>query len=196
MKKLLMIFLLTAVLMLSACTQPDADMQDTIPTLPSIQASKTPLELLTEAVDTTKNNSTYTIVYGTITTIGEDTTEDLHTQQISPTHPLDWDALYTAVPDFPTNKNLLSDFCAGPLRAIPSNTGTIRYERTDLTHAEMDLLMYDQASETEDHTIGTAAIEVDENNHFTRIEFLLEHYGANGALQRAVTIALSITFPS
>lgn len=196
MKKLLTIFLLTLVLMLSACTRPVAETHPTIATPPSIQTSKTPLELLTQAIENTQNADTFTIEYGTIITTGEDSTKNLYAQQLSPEHPFDWDALCTSVPDFPTNKHLLSDFCAGPLRAIPSNTGNIRYERTDLTHADMNLLMYAQSSETEDHTIGTAAIEVDEHNRFTRLELILEHYGTDDTLQSTVTISLSITFPT
>ena len=196
MKNLLTIFLLTLVLMLSACTRPVAETHPTIATPPSIQTSKTPLELLTQAIENTQNADSFTIEYGIITTTGDDAAKSLYTQQISPEHPFDWDALYTSVPDFPTNEHLLSDFCSGTLRAIPSNTGTIRYERTELTHPEMEQLMYAQSSEREDHTTGTAAIEVDKNNRFTRIEFQLESYGADGALQRTVTVLLSITFKS
>jgi hypothetical protein len=156
------------------------------------------LELLTAAMDNTKKTDTVTIQYGTITTAGEDTSKKLHTQQISPTHPFDWEALYTAVPNFPTNEHLLSDFCSGALRAIPSNTGTIRYERPDLTPKEMDLLMYAQSSEPEDHdeAVGTVAIEVDKSNRFTRMEFTLERYKEDGTLHSAITIVLSVTFPA
>lgn len=198
MKKLLLTFLLTAVLALSACAQTAAGAQPTIPTPPSIQTSKTPLELLTEAVDNAKNAGPCTIQYGTVTTTGEDTIENLHTQQLSPEHPFDWDSLYTSVPDFPTNEHLLSDFCSGSLRAIPSNTGTIRYELTGLTRSETDTLMYGQVSEAEylPNVIGTAAIEVDADNRFTLLEFTLERYTADDTLHSTVTIAFFVTFPA
>lgn len=196
MKKLLTIFLLTAMLALSACARPANETQPTIATPPSIQTSKTPLELLTEAVNNTKSTDTFTIACETITAIGENTAKNLHTQQISPAHPFDRDALYAAVPSFPTNEHFLSDFCSGPLHAVPSNTGTIRYERTDLTRSEMDRLMYAQSPENEEHStvIGTAAIEVNGDNRITRLEFISEYYGADDTLHSTVTITLSITF--
>jgi hypothetical protein len=198
MKKQRLIILFIAVLALSACARPTIETQPTIATPPSIQTSKTPLELVMEAVNNTKNIGTFTIQYGTVTITGEDTVKKLHIQPLSPEQPFDWDALYAAVPDFPTNEHLLADFCSGPLQAVPSNTGTIRYERTNLTQSEMDTLMYGNISEACDFlkVIGTAAIEVDADNRFTRLEFILEHYGADDTLQRTVTIVLSITFPS
>lgn len=192
MKRLQFIALLVAVLLCTACARPADTPQDTTPTLPSIQTNKTPLELLTEAITNAKNADNFTIQFGTITTTGDDAVKDLHTQQISPAHPLDWDALYAAVPQLPTNEQFLTDFCSGSLRAIPSNTGIIRYELAELTQSEMDTLMYGQASETPDPStlVGTAAIEVDEHNRFTRLELVLERDA-----QSTVTILFSVQFP-
>jgi len=192
MVKRLFLTLLTAALLLSACARPTNAPQDTTPTPPSIQASKTPLELLTEAVTNTKNAGACTMQYGTITTIGDDKKETLYTQTLSPEHPLDWDTLYAQIPDFPTNEHLLSDFCTHSLQAIPSNTGIIRYEVTDLTGAEMSALLYAQAADEQD-IIGTVAIEVDASNRFVRLECLFDQYDQNDILQSTVMILLTIT---
>lgn len=197
MKKLLLISLLAAILALCGCAKPVSESQSTIPLPPSIQTSKTPLELLAEAADNVKTAGACTIQYGTVTQSGGNTAENLHTQQLSPEQSLDWNALYAAVPDFPTNQNLLSDFCAGSLQAIPSNTGTVRYERTGLTQSELDALMYGQATEAEENpdTRGTIAIEVDRHNRLSRLEFTLERYGEDNTLQYTVTMVLNLLFP-
>jgi hypothetical protein len=194
MKNRLIISLLVAVLALSACAQPTDKPRETIATPPTIQTSKTPLDLLTEAINNTKS-AACTIQYGTVTIDGDDTAERFHTQQIDPAHPFDWDALYSAVPDFPTNENLLSDFCSGALQAIPSNTGIIRYERTDLSGAELSALLYGKSAGAL-NAIGTIAIEVDASNRFTRLEFILEYDGADDTLRHDVTHSLSVLFQS
>ena len=192
MKKRLLLTLLAVLLILSACVRPSAPSEDTTPTPPSIQTTKTPLELLTEAITNTKNAGATSVQYGIISTTGDDKQENLYTQTLSPDHPLDWDALYAQISDFPTNKNLLSDFCSKSLRAIPSNTGTIRYEVTDLTGAEMSALLYGQAADNQ-NTIGTVAMEVDASNRFTRLECLFTQYDQNDTIQNTVMIFLAVT---
>lgn len=191
MKKRRILPLLAAVLILSACARPTDVPQDTTPTPPSIQTSKTPLELLTEAVTNTQNAGPHTIQYGTITTTGGDKKETLYTQTISPEQPINWDTLYAQVPNFPTNENLLSDLCAHSLRAIPSNTGTVRYELTDLTDAEMSALLYGQATDAPNN-IGTIAVAVDADNRFTRLECLFEQCDENDTIQNSVMIVLTV----
>lgn len=190
MKKRLFLTLLATAVILSACARPNDVPQDTTPTPPSIQTTKTPLELLTEAVTNAKNAGACTVQYGTITSTGDDKEESFYTQPVSPDQPLDWDTLYAQVPAFPTNKLLLSDFCSKSLQAIPSNTGIIRYEVTDLTDAEISALLYGQSADTT-NIIGTIAIEVDANNRFTRLEFISEF-----DTQHTVTIFLSLKFQS
>lgn len=193
MKKLPFFSLLIVALMLSACARPSAEWQDTTPTPPTIQTAKTPLELLTEAVTNAQNAGPCTVQYGTVTTAGEETTKKLHTQNISADCPLDWASIYAQVPDFPTNEHLLADFCSHGLQAIPSNTGTIRYELANLTASELDELMYGQLPATTGTTdaVGTAAIEVDKNNRFSRLEFILEYDAQN-----SVAFVLFVSFPS
>lgn len=192
MKKRLLFTLLATAVIFSACAHPNDVPQDTTPTPPSIQTTKTPLELLTEAVTNTKNAGVTCVQYGIISTTGDDKQETIYTQPLSPDHPLDWDTLYAQISDFPTNKNLLSDFCSKGLRAIPSNTGTIRYEVTDLTSADMSALLYGQPADSQNH-IGTIAIEVDANNRFTRLECLFTQYDQNDTIQNTVMIFLSVT---
>lgn len=188
MKNTLLPLLLVMVLILSACAGPVNAPQDTTPTPPTIQTTKTPLELLTEAVSNTQNAGACTVQYGIVTTAGEDQQKTLYTQALSPEHPLNWDTLYTQVPDFPTNEHLLPDLCSKSLQAIPSNTGVIRYQVTDLTDAEMSALLYGQAGDNQNIT-GTVAIEADASNRFTRLELIWELDAQN-----TVTIFLSMQF--
>lgn len=193
MKKPVFLFLLAAVLVLSACARPSITWEDTTPKPPTIQTSRTPLDLLTEAVTNTQNAEACTVQYGTITKTGEDTSKELYIQNISADQPLDRDILYQQVPDFPTNEHLLSDFCSQGLQVVPSNTGTLRYELTDLAAPELDALMYGQTTEATDapDAVGTAAITVDENNRISRLEFVLEY-----SAEHTVTIVLIVSFPS
>lgn len=197
MKKLLTFFLLTTVLVLSACAQPAAEAHPTVPTPPSIQTSKTPLELLTQAIDHAKTAGACTIQYGTITKTGEDTTENLHTQQVSSEQIFDWDALYTAVPNFPTNEHFLSDFCSGPVQVIPSNDGTLRYERADLNWEGMYTLMHSRAPEGNEYAayskiLCTAAMTVDKTGRFYRLEVVTQLYTSGDQLQQVETMYLEI----
>lgn len=192
MKKRIILTLLVMVLILSACARITPLPQDTTPTPPSIPTTKTPLELLNEAIANTKSAETYTVQYGITTVAGDDKQETLYTQSVSPSQPLDWDTVYAQVPDFPTNTHLLPDFCSTPLQAIPSNTGTIRYEVTDLSDATMSALLYAQDTRFAD-AIGTVAIEVDANNRFARLECCFVYYDQNDTIQKAMIIFLTVT---
>lgn len=192
--------LLIAVLMifsLAACTQKSAENTSIYPTPPSLPQEKTPLELLTAAIDKTKAAVSCTIQYGTVTKTGDEAAEDIHSQNVTLEQAFSMDALYQALPDFPTNANLLTDFCSMPLRAIPSNDGTFRYELSALTPEQLSVLMYGEGAEFPEYgeysqVICTAAIEVNANGCFSRLEFTTESYDSADQPSCTVTLFLSI----
>lgn len=193
----LLLALLTAV-MLAACNQEPTEDPGTYPTLPSIQQNKTPLELLHEATEKTKNAAAFTVRYGKATTSGGESTGDTFTQNVSADHSFDMATLYADVPDFPTNEALLSDFCALPLRAIPSNDGTIRYALSELTVEELNALMYGQSTAVPEYSeyaqvVCTAAMVVNADGYFSELEFTVELYSSADQLERIVTFFLSLS---
>lgn len=195
--KHLLLIVALMIFTLSACTRKPTENEGTYPTLPSIQQNKTPLELLTEATEKTKNAAAFTVRYGQITKSGDETTGDTFTQNVSADHSFDMATLYADVPDFPTNEALLSDFCALPLRAIPSNDGTIRYELPELTVEELNALMYGQSAEAPDYgeyaqVVCTASMVVNADGCFTELDFTVELYESADQLDRTVTFFLSV----
>lgn len=193
----LLLALLTAFI-LSSCDQGPVTDEETYPTLPSIQQNKTPLELLTEAIEKTKNAAAFTVRYGQIAKSGDETAGETFTQSVSADQPFDTDALYADVPDFPTNEGLLSDFCALPLRAIPSNDGTIRYVLSELTVEELNALIYGQSTAVPEYSeyaqvVCTAAMVVNADGYFIELEFTVELYSPADQIERIVTIFLSLS---
>lgn len=179
MKKLFFIFLLVLTLALVGCSQAPAatEAAATIPTLPSVPTEMTPLEILTAALDKTGSARSCTVEYGK--------QEDVHTQSVTAHAPFDTAALYAEIGDFPTNENLLADFCAQSLRAIPSNSGTVRYELSGLTPAALAELMYGSDSPAFDDFpdgVCTAAIVVDGDGCFCRMEFILDDPAAGSVI--------------
>ena len=195
-KHILTVILL--LLSLAACAQEDAPEPDTTPTLPTIAQSKTPLELLTEASEKTKNAASFTVRYGKVSVSGGENNEDTFTYHVSADQPFDTHSLYADVPDFPTNEALLSDFCTLPLRAIPSNDGTIRYELPELTVEALWKLMYGQSASAPEYSqsaqvICSAALVVGADGCLTEVEFSVERYASADQLDQAATFFLSIS---
>lgn len=198
----LAICLISLLLLLSitACANRNTPESDTTPTPPSLPTHQTPFELLTAAVEKAKSTVPCTIQYGTINKSGDDIAQKLYSQAVSADQPWDADKLYRDVPDFPTNEALLSDFCSLPLRAIPSNNGTIRYELADLTWSQFWSLAYG-SSTPEDHfsefrqALCSVTIETDANGRFSRLELTTELYRSEDAPERTVTVFLAIQYP-
>lgn len=192
MKRKLLSAVLAAVLVLSltACAQPLAESEDSYPTLPSFSQEQTPLEQLEAAISNTRSAGECTLRYGIIRKTGDETTEESFSQSLSDAGEPDWATLYSQVPDFPDNTNFISDFCSHPLRAIPSNTGTIRYQLTDLSREDMDRLLYAAPrSEEAVQAVCGAALDIDADGRLCCFELTME------TEQESLTIFLSVTFP-
>lgn len=115
MKKLCIVFVL--VFCLAACAEQPAEPIHTEPTLPQLNEQMTPQKLLQSAIDDLKGkNATFTYGSG-------------WEKELDMTAAEDTEQLYALVP----NEELISEFCAMPLMAIPSNDGTFCYQATDLT---------------------------------------------------------------
>ena len=190
---------LLALLLLAACSRQLPPTQDTEPTLPSFSQEKTPLELLTEAVEKSKNTPSATVRYGTVTHQGEQKQEQIHAQSVSADCPLNLDAIRADLPDFPTNENCLADFCAGRIRVIPSNDGTFRYELPELTWDALWALMHGPSTPDDrygDYTqiLCTAAIDIDPQGRISRLEFITELFSEAQQPERTVTVFLSVDY--
>lgn len=148
MKKLFPLLLL--ILMLTGCAQPAAPTEDTTPTPPSIPTQQTPYELLSATLDKTLAADTLTLE---ITESGE----TLH-------HTDSPDRLLPHVRQWIPNEVFLQAFCALPLHAIPSNTGVIRYELSNLTAADLSALLGREITAEGECAI---ALEVNESGCFS-----------------------------
>lgn len=142
MKKLILI--LALVLTLTACAEPAVPTEDTTPTPPTVSTQQTPYEILSAALSKTMAAEELTV----------EVTKNGETRRHSGTP----EEALAAAKQWIQNPNFLADFCATPLRAIPSNTGVIRYELSELTAAELSALLGAEFS-TEDAC--SIALEVD-----------------------------------
>lgn len=184
---------------LTACTKQEPTGEDTTPTLPTFATHKTPWELLNEAIDNTKAAASCTVRYGTVEKQGDTTTENIHSQTVTSEHPFDTDTLYQDVPSFPANEDFIADFCAMPLRVIPSNDGTFRYELPELTWDALWALMHGPSNPDDrygDYTqiLCTAAIDIDPQGRISRLEFITELFSEAQQPERTVTVFLSADY--
>lgn len=168
MNKKLIPLLLILVLILAGCKKAPLPSYPTFtePTLPTIDQSLTPQQMLSAAVDTAKASSAYVLKYGYTQFIGDRDDRQICTQSVTIDNqgrytskvtlavtqngkPVQNETLYTFTnePDSALvfrhmgldnmNPHLLADFSATPLRAIPSNVGAIRFLSDDLTMEEL-----------------------------------------------------------
>lgn len=186
MKRTLLAGLLAAALIwsLSACA-PAAEPEDEGPTLPSISKEQTPLEQLEAAIAKTHSAGPCKLRYGVMHKVGEETTEESFSQSGE----INWQKLYGEVPNFPDNPALIRNFCSLPLRVIPSNTGTIRYQLTDLTRQELERLVYAQPRDEEATAVCALVMDVDADGRLFYFEMSME------TEQETVTVFLSVIFP-
>lgn len=166
-KKLLPLLLILA-LALAGCKKSPLPTRPTFtePTLPTIDQSLTPQQMLSAAVDTAKASSAYVLKYGYTQLIGDQDDRQICTQSVT----IDNQGRYTSKVDLAVTKNgkpvhnetlytftaeedsaavfrhigldnlnphLLADFSAMPLRAIPSNVGAIRFLSDDFSLEEL-----------------------------------------------------------
>lgn len=153
MKKLL--FILTLLLTLTGCTAPAEPTLATIPTPPSIPHEQTPSQILSAALDRTLSAPSFTVEYR------------VNGQPVATQSVIAGEACEPAA-ELIRNPNFLADFCAMGLRAIPSNTGTIRYEVTGLTADDLSALLGIEIAAGEDCSV---ALETNEKGYLTRFEY-------------------------
>ena len=181
---------LALLLTLTACsTQPEAQVPSE-PTLPSFPQALTPEQQLSAALDKTVAEECYEIVYGTRTLADGETVEDKQTQSVSKPNRLDREHMYAHIPGLPDREDFFSLFCAMPLRAVPSNTGVIRYEVPELDGKAAGHLLY-KDSRTMDPADGlwTVALTVDAAGRFSGLEIIGE------TQTETIILFLELSFP-
>lgn len=189
-KYLYVLAALLLALALSACTQQQTEAETSYPTLPSFPEEQTPAQQLSAAIGKTASEESYVIRYGTVTSSGEETMETAWSQDVSPAQPLDRDTVYEKVAYLPTCEDFLESFCSRSLRAVPSNTGVIRYQLTDLTWEDVCSLLYKEIPEGDFEDARCAVVmEVDAAGRFSRLEVTME------TENDVFTAFLSLTFP-
>lgn len=188
-RTLLSIFAVCLLLSLTACARTPAEETDEYPTLPSISENQTPLEQLQSAVTETNNAGKCTIDYGTIRKTADTSNDDRFSQALSDAQALDRTAMYADVPLLPNNPDFLRDFCSQPIRVIPSNTGTLRYQLSELSWNEMAALMYTHApEETFPQAICAVAMDIDAHGRLHHLELTIE------ADKQTLTVYLTVSF--
>lgn len=184
---LLAIFIVLAI---SACAPQYTEPEASYPTLPSFPEEQSPAQQLEAAIAKTEAEESYEICYGTVRQSEEENTEDSDSQTVSKDSPLNLEEMYEKLPYLPDNENFLQDFCNRSLRAIPSNTGIIRYQLTDLSWEDAQSLLYSQPREGEfDEAMCAVALELDADGRFSQLEITMETENAE------FTVFLTITFP-
>lgn len=158
----------------------------TYPTLPSFPQEQTPLEQLRGAMSAAWSQETYTITWGQVRS-DQASGGTERSQTVTAQTPADWQAVFAEVPLLKLQQNFPEDFCSRPLRAIPSNTGIIRYQLTGLSREDAVQLLYggDCAAEFDSCEI---AIEIMEGL-FTRLE--IQFFAGD----TASTVYLSFDYP-
>lgn len=190
MTKKLICALLAALLFLTGCARNEPNDEDSYPTLPSFSQEQPPLQQLQSAIAATESAGSFTAEYGTIHRTGEEADEDRHSQSVTADAPFDRQAMYAAAEYLPDNPGFLQALCDLSLRAIPSNTGTIRFQMTDLSWEDANSLLYAHARTQElIDTTCSVSMELDAQGRFHRMEVVFE--GSDITL----TAFLSITFP-
>lgn len=182
--------ILVLALALSACaSQPEAQVPSH-PTLPSFPQEQTPAQQLSAAIGKTKAEVSYSIRYGSRVSSGEDRTEDADSQEVSPENPLDREAMYEKASFLPNRTDFLEAFCALPLRAIPSNTGVIRYEVSELSREAARELLYNDAPEwAAEEGLCSVCLEVDAAGRLSKFEITIE------TPLETMILFLELTFP-
>jgi hypothetical protein len=152
----------TLMLALCGCAPEYTLPTSTFPTLPSVPLEQTPLEQLTAAMSAAFAQEAYTVTWGADPEGAE------HSQSVTAEAPIDWSAIYGEIPALQLADSFPEAFGSSPLRIIPSNTGIIRYQLSDLSRADALQLLYGGDSEAEFDTCQVA-IETLEGL-FTRLE--------------------------
>ena len=153
----------------------------TYPTLPSVPLEKSPLEQLTDAMTAAFAQDAYTVTWG------QAPDGEAHSQSVTPGTPIDWQTIYGEIPGLQLQDGFPKTFCNSPLRIIPSNTGIIRYQLSDLSRDDTLTLLYGQTTEVEFDTCQVAIDTLE--GLFTRLEIQFT------AGETVTTIYLNFDYP-
>lgn len=175
---------------LAACTPKYEIEEAECPTLPSFSQELTPQQQLESGLGKTENEPEYEIRYGMICKSGEETTENEQVQRVDPNGLLDRQLMYEQLPYLPNNEAFLQEFCNRRLQAVPSNTGVIRYQLTDLGWEDAHALLYARTPEAvPEEGVWGIFMDLDANGRFSRLEITVEME------EELFTAFLRITFP-
>lgn len=186
--------LVTLCLALGVCgcktPQPESKPEQTHPTMPEFREDLPPAQQLTDAIEKTRAQETYEVCYGTKRLCDEKNEEDSFCQSVTKREPLNWDIMFKDLPILPEKEDFIQIFCGKSLRVIPSNTGLLRFQMSDLEWEEAWPMMYNQEPEGEfEQAICEIAFEVDASGRLSGFEVIMSME------EETLTVFLSIAFP-
>ena len=164
MKKRMAFLLLASMLLAAGCAKEPAPTvpTETGSTYPSFPEEKTPIEMLTQAAEKTRNAENVTVTCGRVVDGEEE--------------------LFDTIPDFITNENFLTDFCAKRISATPDTEGGVKYSLVGLTRDELYALLYGEAGEDSalfggfPGLICSIEIQVDGQGYITCVGYTVATY--------------------
>ena len=142
-------------LALCGCASEYTQPTSTFPTLPSVPLEKTPLEQLTDALTAAFAQDTYTVTWSQVQSDSVSGGAE-RSQSVTAEAPIDWQVIYSEIPLLQLADSFPEAFCSSPLRIIPSNTGIIRYQLSDLSRTDALHLLYGRDLEAEFDTCQVA----------------------------------------
>lgn len=170
-KYLCVLIVLCLILMASGCKTKQPEPEQSYPTLPDFREDLTPLQQLSAAIEKTREQGIYEVQYGTKEIYEGQTEENSRLQKISPENLLDRESMYDFLIYLPQTDSFLEEFCGQSLRVIPSNTGLLRFQLSDLTWEKAAQMMYDQIPEgVPEQATCEIALEIDALGRLSKFE--------------------------
>lgn len=189
-KYLCILAVLCLVLSVSGCKKEAPEQEEqSYPTLPEFREDLTPVQQLTAAIEKTRQQGKYDVRYGTKRTCDGQTEENSLLQAVTVQKPMNLDALYEYLPTLPRKDGFVQEFCELKLRVVPSNTGTLRFQMSQLAWEDAWQIMYDQKPEMEeDPSECEIAFEVDGAGRLSEFELIMTMG------EETLTVFVAVTF--
>lgn len=189
-KYLCILSVLCLILLAAGCKKEQPATEQSYPTLPEFREDLTPLQQLSAAIEKVRAQRVYDIQYGTKVNRQSQTEENSRIQNVSPEKALDRVSMMDFLPYLPQKDGFLDAFCNNSLRIIPSNTGLMRFQLSDLTWEQTAQMMYDQIPEgAPDQASCEIAFEIDAHGRLSKFEVSMTMD------EETLTAFLSISFP-
>lgn len=191
-KYLCILAVLCLVLTVSGCKKeaPEQGQEQSYPTLPEFREDQTPVQQLTAAIAKTREQGKYDVRYGTKRTRDGQTEENSLLQTVTVQKPLNLDGMYEYLPVLPRKDSFIQEFCEKKLRVIPSNTGILRFQMSQLEWEDAWQMMYDQKPENaEDPAECEIAFEVDGAGRLSGFELTMT------MTEETWTVFVTVEFP-